>query len=100
MKFVTMRELRSKTAAIRKDLPVEKEIILTANGRPFGLISPLSPETFEEDLRESRLARLRRVVDRMRARAKAQGVDKMTMEEIDAIIAETRREMAAETRRR
>ena len=35
MKFVSIRELRSRMAAIRKDLEQEREIVLTANGRPF-----------------------------------------------------------------
>jgi len=92
MKFVTVRELRSKTSALRKDLATEREIVLTANGRPFGLISPLRPETFEEDLRAIRLARFGAVVERIQARSKAMGMDKMTMEEIDALIAQVRRE--------
>jgi hypothetical protein len=33
MKFVTIKDLRSKTAAIRKDLSADEEIVVTAKGR-------------------------------------------------------------------
>jgi hypothetical protein len=32
MKFVTIRDMRGKTAAIRKNLEQEREIVLTSNG--------------------------------------------------------------------
>jgi len=35
MKFITVSQLRSKTATIRKDLAEAKEIVLTANGTPL-----------------------------------------------------------------
>jgi len=91
MKFVTIREFRNKTAEIRKDLEAEREVVLTANGRPFALLSRLDPDTVEDEIIALRRARARVAIARMRAQAKAQGLDKMTMEEIDAIIADVRR---------
>jgi antitoxin (DNA-binding transcriptional repressor) of toxin-antitoxin stability system len=87
MRFVAIRDLRSNTAALRKDLKTDHEIVVTANGRPFALITGVEPDTVEEDVMAVRYARARAAIDRMRARAKAQGLDKMTMDEIDAIIA-------------
>ncbi len=92
MKFITIRDLRSSTAAIRKDLASEREIVLTANGRPFALMTRVEPETLEEELVAIRRARARLVVERIRARAKAQGLDRMSMDEIDAVIGEVRRQ--------
>ena len=91
MKFVTIREFRNKTAEIRKDLEAEREVVLTANGRPFALLSRLDPDTVEDEIIALRRARASVAIARMRAQAKAQGLDKMTMEEIDAIIADVRR---------
>lgn len=45
MKFITIRDLRSNTAAIRKDLASEREIVPTANGRPFAVMTRVEPET-------------------------------------------------------
>ena len=91
MKFVTIRDLRSKTAAIRKDLEQEREIVLTANGRPFAVMTPVGSDTVEDEIRAIRRARAKAAVERIRAQAKARGLEKLTMKEIDALIAETRR---------
>jgi len=91
MKFVTIRELRSKTAAVRKDLEHEREIVLTANGRPFAVMTPVEPDTVEDEIRAIRSARAKAAMERIRTQAKADGLDKLTMNEIDTLIAEARR---------
>ena len=92
MKFITIRDFRTKSAAIRKELKAEKEMILTANGRPIAILARVEPDTVEDELMAIRRARARVAVDRIRAHAKAAGLDKMTMKEIDALIAEVRHE--------
>ena len=92
MKFVTIRELRSSTARLREDLKKNREIVLTANGRPFALMTPVEPDTVEEEAMALRRARAQAALSRMRAKAKAEGVDHMGMDEIDAVIAKARRE--------
>jgi antitoxin (DNA-binding transcriptional repressor) of toxin-antitoxin stability system len=91
MKFVTIRELRSKTASVRKDLEQEREIVLTANGRPFAVLTRIEPDAVEEELQAMRRARAKVAVERIRSQAKARGLDRLSMDEIDAIIAEARR---------
>ena len=88
MKFVTIRELRSKTATIRKDLDQEREIVLTANGRPFAVVTPVEPDSVEEELQAIRRARAKVAVERIRSQAKAKGLDRLTTDEIDAIVEE------------
>ena len=92
MKFVSVRDFRNKTAAIRKALKTEHEIVVTSNGRPFAILAEVDEETFEERLKALRRARARALLDRIQARAKERGVDKLTMKEIDAEIAAARRE--------
>ena len=96
MKFVTIRDFRNKTAAIRKSLETEHEMVLTASGRPFAILAKADEETFEEKLKALRGTRARILFDRIGARAKALGKDKMTMEEIDAEIARARAERRRE----
>jgi len=91
MKFATIREFRSKTAAMRRDLEREHEIILTANGKPIAIVSKVDADSVEEELTALRRARARVALDRIGADAKARGLDKMTMAEIDAVIAKVRR---------
>jgi antitoxin (DNA-binding transcriptional repressor) of toxin-antitoxin stability system len=92
MKFITIRDLRSNTARLRKELETEREIVLTANGRPFALMTAVEPDTVEEEILAIRRARARAALARIRAKARANGLDRLTMDQIDAIIAEARRE--------
>lgn len=91
MKFVSVRELRSKTATIRRDLAQAREIVLTANGRPFALMTPVGPDTVEEELQALRRARARAAVERLRTQAKAAGLGQLTAEAIEQEIAAARR---------
>ena len=91
MRFVTVRELRSKTASLREDLDQDREIVLTANGRPFAVVSRIEPDSLEEELQAIRRARAKVAVERLRAQAQAKGLNRLTMEDIDAMVAETRR---------
>ncbi len=96
MKFITIRELRSSTARLRKDLQSEGEVVVTANGRPFAVMTPVEPDKVEEEILAIRRARARAALSRIRAKAKADGLDRLTMEEIDAIVAKARRETRSE----
>jgi len=92
MKFITIRDLRSNTAQLRKDLAAEREVVVTANGRPFAVMTRVEPDRVEEEILAIRRARARGALSRIRAKAKADGLDRLTMDQIDAIIAEARRE--------
>ena len=92
MKFITVRDLRNSTARLRKDLKIDREVVVTANGRPFAVMTRVEPDRVEEEILAIRRARARAALERIRAKAKADGLDRMTMDEIDAIIAKARRE--------
>jgi antitoxin (DNA-binding transcriptional repressor) of toxin-antitoxin stability system len=92
MKFITIRDLRSDTAKLRRDLQADREIVVTANGRPFAVMTRVGPDTVEDEILAIRRARARAALSRIRARAKADGLDRLTMDQIDAIIAGARRE--------
>ncbi|MFW6161605.1 MAG: hypothetical protein ACODAJ_02490 [Planctomycetota bacterium] len=97
MRFITIRDLRSSTAQLRKDLEAEREIVVTANGRPFAVMTRVEPDSVEEEILAIRRARARAALSRMRAKAKRDGLDRLTMDDIDAIIAEARRERRKDT---
>ncbi len=95
MKFVTIRDLRGSTAQFRKDLQEDREIVLTANGRPFAVVTPVEPDTVEEEVLAIRRARAQAALSRIRARAEADGRDAMGVDEVDALIARVRQERRA-----
>jgi hypothetical protein len=99
MKFVAVRDLRSRTAAIRKELATERDMVLTANGQPFAILASVPPDRVEENLLAIRRARALMAMDRLQDWARSQGLDQMTMDDVDALIAKVRREKRARERR-
>ena len=62
MNFVSVRELRSRSAAVWQALDEERHLVVTSNGRPVALLSATSPETFDSwsgGLRQRRIPRHR-----------------------------------------
>lgn len=92
MKFISIRDLRNNTARLRKDLLTDREIIVTANGRPFAVMARIEPDRIEDEILAIRRARAQAALSRIRAKAKADGLDRMSMDEIGAIIRDARRE--------
>ncbi|MBI5592461.1 MAG: type II toxin-antitoxin system Phd/YefM family antitoxin [Deltaproteobacteria bacterium] len=86
MKFLSVRDLRGKSAQVWKDLPNEREMIITSNGRPIAILAAISESNFEESLKAFRQARAVEAVASLQRRSVDQGTDKITMEEIGAEI--------------
>jgi antitoxin (DNA-binding transcriptional repressor) of toxin-antitoxin stability system len=57
MKFVTIRDLRSKSRQIQSDLPKYMEMVLTSNGKPIAIMSAISEDSLEDSLAAIRRAR-------------------------------------------
>ncbi len=92
MKFVTVREFRANTATMRKELESEQQLVLTSNGRPFAMVTPVEPDTVMEECLAVTRARAGLALDRAAIKAGKDGRDAMTMDEIDAIIADVRQQ--------
>ncbi|MBA4390906.1 MAG: prevent-host-death protein, partial [Syntrophus sp. (in: bacteria)] len=57
MKFISVRDLRGKSAEVWKNLPTERELIVTSNGRPIAILSAVNESNLEESLSAFRQAR-------------------------------------------
>ena len=91
MKFVTVRDFRTSPAAIWKKLPLEREMVITNNGKPIALLTPLSDETMEDTISAVRKAKAINAMKKMQETSLSLGNDKMTLDEINTIIRKTRR---------
>jgi antitoxin (DNA-binding transcriptional repressor) of toxin-antitoxin stability system len=69
-------------------------MIITNNGRPIALLTPLSDETLEETVSAVRRAKAINSVKKMQEISVKLGNDKISLEEINAIIAGTRKKNA------
>jgi antitoxin (DNA-binding transcriptional repressor) of toxin-antitoxin stability system len=100
LKFLSIRELRSNIAGIRKDLERDREIVLTVSGKPFAVLVAVDPSDMERDLLEIRRARARRAIENIRRTAKARGLDTLSSNQVDALIARARQAGGRARRRR
>ena len=50
MKFISVRDLRGKSAEVWKNLPAEREVVVTSNGRPIAILSAVNESNLEESL--------------------------------------------------
>jgi antitoxin (DNA-binding transcriptional repressor) of toxin-antitoxin stability system len=94
MKFLSVRDLRGKSAQIWKELSLEKEMVVTVNGRPIAILAAITESNLEESLSAFRQARAVEAVVSMQRSSAEQGTDKISMEEIDAEIKAVRKKRA------
>jgi antitoxin (DNA-binding transcriptional repressor) of toxin-antitoxin stability system len=94
MKFLSVRDLRGKSAQVWKELPAEREMIITSNGRPIAILSAITESNLEESLTAFRQARAVEAVARLQRRSVEQGTDRVAMDEIDAEIKAVRKKRA------
>lgn len=90
MKFLSVRDLRGKAAKVWKDLPGEKEMVVTSNGRPIAILASIGESNVEESLMAFRQARAVAAVAALQRRSVEQGTDRISPEEIDAEIGAVR----------
>jgi antitoxin (DNA-binding transcriptional repressor) of toxin-antitoxin stability system len=84
MKFLSVRDLRSKSADVWKGLADEHEMVVTSNGRPIAILSAVTEETLEETLAAIRRSRAVVAVAEIQRRSLQRGTDAFTPEEIEA----------------
>ena len=92
MKFVTSREVRSNPAKLWKIIE-QGEAIITVNGKPRAIVLP-ADEGFEETLSAYRQAKAEIALEKLRIYSLEKGLDKLSDEEIDEEISNTRRDRA------
>jgi antitoxin (DNA-binding transcriptional repressor) of toxin-antitoxin stability system len=94
MKFLSVRDLRGKSAQVWKKLPEEREMIITSNGRPIAILSAVSESNVEESLSAFRQARAVEAVASLQRRSVEQVTDRITMDEIESEIKAVRKKRA------
>ena len=90
MKFITVRDFRTSPAQIWKQLPSEKEFIITNNGKPIALLTPLTDETLEETIKTLRKAKALNSIQKMQEISIQKGTNNLSDENIEKEITEFR----------
>lgn len=102
MKFVSSRELRISPGTVWKKLDQEKDLVITSNGRPIGVLTLANEDSLEDVLASLRAGRAQRAALNLRRAALARGLDKWSDKDIQDVIRKGRqanRKFAAGGRR-
>jgi len=91
MKFVSSRELRINPGSVWKRLREEKDLVVTANGKPVGVLTFADEDRLEEVLAVLRRGRAQAAVADLRRIAVERGLDALGEHDVEAIIRKTRR---------
>lgn len=90
MKFLSVRDLRTKSAQIWKQLPQEKEMVVTNNGRPIAILTSINDTNFEESIAAIRQARVIEAVASIQKGSVEKGTDKIRLKDINKEIKSVR----------
>ena len=90
MKFLSVRDLKTKSSQVWKELAGQKEMIVTSNGRPIALLSSINENNLEQVLTAFRRARATNAVASIQFESTQKGTDKISMDEINAEIGAVR----------
>ncbi|MEJ2589545.1 MAG: type II toxin-antitoxin system Phd/YefM family antitoxin [Deltaproteobacteria bacterium] len=83
MKLLSVRDLKTKSSQVWKDLPDQKEMVITSNGRPIAILSSVNENNLEQVLSAFRQARAIEAVTSIQYESVCKGKDKITLEEIN-----------------
>ncbi len=91
MKFLSVRDLRGKSAQVWRELPNEREMVITSNGRPVAVLTSVDEASVETSLAAWRQVRATQAITSIQQKSMRQGTDSISMEDIDAEIGKARR---------
>jgi len=82
MEFIGARMLRLKPGDVWKKLRAEKELVITTNGKPVGLLMPVDASHLEESLLAVRRAKAELAVTKLRRVSASGGLDRLSDHDI------------------
>ena len=91
MKFISVRDLKSKSSQVWEGLSEQKEMIITNNGRPVAILSSINENNLEQMLKDLRRVRATNTIAALQYESVKKRTDKITMDEIDAEIQSVRK---------
>ncbi|MHB9111808.1 MAG: type II toxin-antitoxin system Phd/YefM family antitoxin [Thermoleophilia bacterium] len=91
MKLISTRDLKLKTADVWGQLEKEGELVVTSHGKPVAMLTSIPEGDIESTLTAHRRARAQMAISSIRQGAQERGLDRMTINEIDAEVKAARK---------
>jgi len=92
MKFISVRDLRLKPGDVWKELKINKDIVITSNGKPIAILNPVNDSNLESSITALRRARALLALEEIQREAVSKGLDKLKDNEIEEEIKAARAE--------
>jgi len=92
MKTVTIRDFRTRPGEVRKAIAEESQSLLTASGKPIALMIPVDSDSLDETMEALRIGRAQTALRALRDEARRRGLDQLSPEEVETVIAAVRDE--------
>jgi Mg2+/Co2+ transporter CorB len=92
MKFMSIEEFQESAGQLRKMLVGNEKIVLIINGKPAAIVIGTDEDSFEDIINSINSAKAWEALKEIRNRAKEEGLDKLTLKEINSEIADNRKE--------
>jgi antitoxin (DNA-binding transcriptional repressor) of toxin-antitoxin stability system len=83
MKFITVRDLRTRPAKIWAELPSSGEMVITNNGKPIALLTPVEDKNLIESVNALKAVKAMTAVMRMQTTSIRKGGYRLTRNEIE-----------------
>jgi len=83
MKFLSVRDLKTKSSEVWKELANQKEMVITSNGRPIAILSSITEDNLELILSAFRQARAIEAASSLQYESVRKGTDRITIDEIN-----------------
>jgi hypothetical protein len=90
MEFVPYRVLRNQPSELRKKLDKEGELVVTVDGEPMAVMLQIPKGSLEDLVLLLSQVRAQLAVATIREQARKSGLNKMTVEQADVLVNETR----------
>ncbi len=91
MRSVSVRELRSRSAQLWRELADEQDLVIRSKGKPIAILSATTEETLEESLKAFQRARATLALMRAQMASVQKGTDKISLDEINREITSVRK---------
>ena len=91
MKFVPTRALRINPGEVWRLLRQERDLVITSNGKPVGILTLADEESLEDVLATLRQGRAQAALAGIRRAAVARGLDRLTQRRVQAIVEKARK---------
>jgi len=90
VRFVSIRDLRGRSAEIWRELPAAREMIITSNGRPVAILAAVNESNLESTLAAFRQARATNAVASLQGQSAARAGEPLTTQDIESEIVAVR----------